>query len=141
LPQRHRITSSEARKYALIYSIYARILTRRLTAFPGHRLGALAIILGLPTLFTTFYFACNDVSGCPAPALLTPSNLTWADLKAQIPWPERGLQGFATWEVAGWLTAYYALSIVLHAVLPAQIVYGAKLRESEKALRYRFNCE
>lgn len=86
-----------------------------------------------------WYFLCNDVSGCPAPALLSPTTLTWDKLKAQIPWPEDGIWGFASWRVTGWLLAYYALSMVLYRVLPAHEVLGSKLRESGKPLKYRFN--
>ena len=87
-----------------------------------------------------WYFACNDVSGCPAPALLEPRTLSWAKLKSQIPWPEDGLAGFVSWHVTGWLLAYYALSMVLYRVLPAHETYGSKLRESGKPLKYRFNA-
>ena len=37
------------------------------------------------------------------------------------------------------MLAYYLLSLVLYRVLPAQEVYGTKLRESGKPLKYRFN--
>lgn len=86
------------------------------------------------------YFGCNDISGCPAPALLHPSTLSWEKLRSQIPWPENGLRGFLSWEAVGWLTAYYMLSLILYRVLPAQEVWGTKLRESGKPLKYRFNC-
>ena len=85
------------------------------------------------------YFGCNDVSGCPAPALLEPSTLTWPKLKSQIPWPVNRLSGFVSCDVTGWLFAYYFLSLVLYRFLPAQHVYGTKLRESAKPLLYRFN--
>ncbi|KAM0547484.1 hypothetical protein ACHAPJ_010357 [Fusarium lateritium] len=106
----------------------------------GGPLGATGIVFGLPILMQVLYFGCNDVSGCPAPALLEPSTLTWPKLKSQIPWPETGLSGFVSWEVTGWLFAYYFLSLVLYRVLPAQHVYGTKLRESDKPLLYRFNA-
>lgn len=79
------------------------------------------------------------MSGCPAPALLQPTTLTWESLKAQIPWPAEGIQGFATWEATGWVFAYYLLSLVLYRVMPAYEVYGTKLRESGRPLLYRFN--
>lgn len=96
-------------------------------------------MFGLPVLLNVWYFACNDVSGCPAPALLQLSSLTWESLKSQIPWPEQGLWGFVSWEAAGWTSAYYLLSLVLYRVLPAEEVHGTKLRESGRPLRYRFN--
>ncbi|KAG8161091.1 hypothetical protein KVR01_009355 [Diaporthe batatas] len=102
--------------------------------------GATAIVLGLPVLLNVFYLGCNGVSGCPAPALLQPSTLTWETLKAQIPWPEEGIWGFASWEVTGWTLLYYLLSLVLYRLLPANEVYGTKLRESGRPLLYRFNA-
>jgi delta14-sterol reductase len=87
------------------------------------------------------YLFCNDVSGCPAPALLEPRSLTWDKLKTQIPWPEEGLWGFVSWSVTGWVLAYYAVGLVLFRVLPAKEVLGTKLVESGKPLKYRFNGE
>ncbi|KAF2675068.1 putative C-14 sterol reductase [Microthyrium microscopicum] len=102
--------------------------------------GAAAIVFGLPLLLNFFFFTCNDITGCPAPALLEPSTLTWDRLKAQIPWPQNGIWGFASWKATGWLFAYYLLSLVLYRVLPAHEVLGPKLRESGKPLKYRFNA-
>lgn len=87
------------------------------------------------------YLFCNDVSGCPAPALLEPSSFTFEKLKAQMPWPEDGIWGFGSWSATGWVLAYYALSLILFRVLPAKEVLGTKLVESGKPLRYRFNGE
>lgn len=42
--------------------------------------GAAALIIGLPVLLEVCYFACNDVSGCPAPAILQPRTLNWDNL-------------------------------------------------------------
>ncbi|KUI70250.1 Delta(14)-sterol reductase [Cytospora mali] len=105
----------------------------------GGPIGAAAIVFGLPILLNVWYFACNDVSGCPAPALLHPSTLTWDNLKAQTPWPSKGISDFANWEATGWTLAYYLLSLILYRVLPANEVYGTKLRESDRPLLYRFN--
>src|SRR5271163_4634053 len=98
--------------------------------------GAAAIVFGLPVLMNFFYFTCNDVFGCPAPALLDPRTLTWEKLKAQIPWPQDGIWGFASWEATGWMLAYYLLSLILYRVLPAHEVYGTKLREFDRPLKY-----
>lgn len=106
----------------------------------GGPIGAAGIVFGLPVLMNVMYLGCNDVSGCPAPALLELRSLTWDTLKAQIPWPEDGIWGFASWKVTGWVLAYYLLSLVLYRVLPATEVYGTKLRESGKPLKYRFNA-
>ncbi|EER29094.1 erg24, C-14 sterol reductase [Coccidioides posadasii str. Silveira] len=102
--------------------------------------GATAIVLGLPVLMNFLYFTCNDVTGCPAPALLDIRTLTWESLKSQIPWPRDGILGFASWKATKWTLAYYLLSLVLYRVLPAQEVYGTKLRESGRPLKYRFNA-
>lgn len=96
-------------------------------------------MFGLPVLVYAFFFACNDVSGCPAPALFNLSELTWDRLKSQIPWPQDGLSGFITLEAAGWTFAYYLLSLILFRVLPAHKVLGTKLRESGRPLDYSFN--
>ncbi len=85
------------------------------------------------------FLACNDIGGCPAPALLSPRSLTWDGLKAQMSWPQDGVRGFASWSVTWWVLAYYLISLVLFRVLPATEVLGTKLRESGKPLRYRFN--
>lgn len=85
------------------------------------------------------YLACNDVSGCPAPALLSLRSLTWPALRAQMPWPEEGLRGFASLSATAAVLGYYLVSLVLHRVLPAAEVRGTKLRESGKTLLYRFN--
>lgn len=103
------------------------------------RPGAAALVLGLPALLEIFYLACNDISGCPAPALLQPGTFTWNDLKSQIPWPARGVRGLVNWNTTAWVLAYYLLSLLLYRVLPAQEVYGTKLRESGRPLLYRFN--
>lgn len=113
----------------------SHMLTRSL-----YSVGAAAIVFGLPALLNVWYLACNDVSGCPAPALLQPSTLTWETLRPQIPWPEHGVWGLVSWEVTGWTLLYYVLSLVLYRVLPAHEVYGTKLRESGRPLHYRFNA-
>lgn len=102
--------------------------------------GATGIVFGLPVLLWTLFFACNDVSGCPAPSLLSPRELTWAKLKSEIPWPENGLLGFVSLDATLWLFAYYFLSLVLHVVMPAEEVLGTKLKESGRPLKYRFNA-
>ncbi|KAK5988089.1 Delta(14)-sterol reductase [Cladobotryum mycophilum] len=102
--------------------------------------GAAAIVFGLPVLVNFFYFTCNDLTGCPAPGLLDPKNLSLEGLKAQVPWPKDGIWGFASWEASGWLAAYYLVSLILYRVLPAQEVYGTKLRTFDRPLKYRFNA-
>ncbi|KAK4083684.1 uncharacterized protein Triagg1_1346 [Trichoderma aggressivum f. europaeum] len=106
----------------------------------GGPLGTSAIVFGLPVLLYFFYFTCNDVAGCPAPALLEPRSLTLAELTSQIPWPEDGIWGFASWKVSGWVAAYYLLSLVLYRLLPGQEIYGTKLRESGRPLKYKLNA-
>lgn len=90
-------------------------------------------------LMNVLFFGCNDVSGCPVPALLNPRSLTWDTLKDQIPWPQDGIQGFVSWEATSWVLVYYLVSLILYRVLPAHEVYGTKLRESGSPLKYRFN--
>lgn len=90
-------------------------------------------------LLWTFFFICNDKTGCPAPSTLSPRTLTLEKLKAEVPWPADGIWGFCSWEVFGWNTAYYFLSLVLYRILPAQEVLGTKLAQSGRPLKYRFN--
>ncbi|KAH6972878.1 ergosterol biosynthesis ERG4/ERG24 [Ilyonectria sp. MPI-CAGE-AT-0026] len=106
----------------------------------GGPAGATGIVFGLPILMNVLFLGCNDISGCPPPSLLDPRTLTWDKLKSEIPWPEDGLWGFASWKATGWLSAYYLLSLILYRVLPAHEVYGTKLRESGRPLKYRFNA-
>lgn len=96
-------------------------------------------MFGLPVLVYTFFFTCNGVSGCPAPALLK-LQAAWDTLRSDIPWPQDGLRGFVSWEATAWVFAYYLLSLVLFRVLPAQDVLGTKLRESGRPLDYQFNA-
>lgn len=37
------------------------------------------------------------------------------------------------------MVGYYLLSLTLYRILPATEVYGTKLRESGRPLKYRFN--
>ncbi|PGH26820.1 hypothetical protein AJ80_01397 [Polytolypa hystricis UAMH7299] len=106
----------------------------------GGPLGAAAITFGLPVLLNAFAFTCNDVAGCPVPSLLSPRSLTWEKLKAEIPWPQDGIWGLASWEVTGVLLGYYLLSLILYRVLPAQEVHGTKLVQHGRPLKYRFNA-
>ncbi|WQF90255.1 Putative sterol reductase [Colletotrichum destructivum] len=101
--------------------------------------GAFRIMVGLPMLLYTFYFVCNDKTGCPAPSTLSPRTLTLAKFKVDIPWPDNGIWGFCNWHVFGYTLAYYLLSLVLHRILPAKEVYGRKLAQSGRPLKYRFN--
>lgn len=101
--------------------------------------GTFLLATCLPLLLYFLFFTCNDKSGCPAPALLELRTISLEKLKAQIPWPENGLKGFASWEATSWVLAYYFLNLLLHRILPAQEVLGTKLRESGRPLKYRFN--
>ncbi|KNG83043.1 putative C-14 sterol reductase [Aspergillus nomiae NRRL 13137] len=105
----------------------------------GGPLGAGAIVVGLPILLCVFAFACNDVTGCPAPSLLSPSTLSWESLKTEIGWPHGGIWEFGSWEVTGMVLAYYLLSMFLWKILPAEEVRGTKLVQHDRPLTYRFN--
>ena len=101
-------------------------------------LGAFAITFGLPVLLYIFAFGCNDISGCPAPSLLSPKTLSLDALKTEVGWP--GITGLCSWEVFGWTLAYYGLSLVLYRVLPAHEIEGTELASGGK-LMYRLNCK
>ena len=90
------------------------------------------------------------MTGCPAPSLTSPSKLfTPSALSTQTPWQhaldvlarETGWPGFtgliSVQAVLGTL-AWYALSLVLFVVLPAQEVEGTVLATGGR-LKYRFN--
>lgn len=85
-----------------------------------------------------FAFACNDVSGCPAPSLLHLKSLDFETLKSEVGWPEDGVKGLVTWEATGWLFAYYLFSAVLYRVLPGTEVEGTTLANGGR-LKYKFN--
>ena len=93
---------------------------------------------GLPILLYIFTFACNDISGCPAPSLLSPKTLDLETLKREVGWPEDGVWGLVSWEVTGWVFAYYLFSAVLHRVLPGTEVEGTVLPNGGR-LKYKFN--
>lgn len=102
------------------------------------RLGASAISFGLPILIYVFSLACNDISGCPAPSLLSPRTLTLDRLKEEIGWPQNGIRGLASWEATGALLAYYLLNLLLYRILPAAEVEGSVLASGGR-LKYRLN--
>lgn len=101
--------------------------------------GAAAITLGLPVLLYFFTFGCNDVTGCPVPSLLHPRTLSWENLRSEIGWPKGGVWDLASWEVTGVVLAYYIFSMILWRALPAQEVYGTKLVQHGRPLKYRLN--
>lgn len=100
--------------------------------------GAFVITFGLPILVYSFFFLCNDVSGCPAPALLSPKTLALQKLKAQTPWPEEGLSGLHDTTVTLWVCAYYFLLLFLQLLLPGEEVEGQQLACGGRHM-YKFN--
>ncbi|KAI5293614.1 erg24, C-14 sterol reductase, partial [Ascosphaera acerosa] len=89
--------------------------------------GAVFIIVVLPIVVYALAFVCNDVSGCPAPSLLSPRSLTWSLLKQEIAWPEQGLAGLYSQHVFNWVLAYYGLLLFLQVFFPGTIVEGVVL--------------
>lgn len=103
-----------------------------------HSPGAFAIVFGLPLLVYTFTFLCNDVTGCPAPSLLSPSTLTLDQLKREVGWPEEGILGLYDTRVTLWTLSYYAFSLFLQVFLPGQEADGVPLA-CDGRLKYKFN--
>lgn len=125
-------TSLEARKYRA-YALPLELLILTLNS-----LGAFGITFGLPTLVYLFTFACNDISGCPAPSLLSPRSLDLEQLKREVGWPSEGIWGFASWEASGYVLLYYLWSALLWRVLPGTEVEGVVLSSGGR-LKYKFN--
>ncbi|KAK7428592.1 erg24, C-14 sterol reductase [Neonectria magnoliae] len=100
--------------------------------------GAFAISFGLPLLVYVFNFVCNDISGCPAPSLLSPKTFSLDKLKVEVGWPENGFAGLVSWEATAATAGYMVLSMILYRLLPATEVEGTELRNGAK-LKYRFN--
>jgi delta14-sterol reductase len=101
--------------------------------------GAAAISFGLPVLIYIFAFACNDISGCPAPSLLHPKSLDFDLLKKEVGWPEDGVKGLVSWEATKWTLAYYLFSAVLYRILPGTETEGTILANGGR-LKYKFNA-
>jgi len=103
----------------------------------GGPIGAFLISFGLPIGCYAFTFLCNDVSGCPIPSLLHPSTLTLDKIIAETGWP--GFSGLVTPAAFIATVGYYALSLALYVLLPAQEVDGSVLKTGAR-LKYRFNA-
>lgn len=99
--------------------------------------GAFVISFGLPVLVYVFTFLCNDISGCPAPVLLSPSKFSFDQLKKEVGWT--GIEGLLNTNAVLGTLGYYLLSLTLHAFLPGTEVQGTELRSGGK-LSYRFNA-
>ncbi|KAJ5626176.1 hypothetical protein N7510_002485 [Penicillium lagena] len=104
----------------------------------GGPLGAFGIVFGLPVLVYTFYFVCNDVSGCPAPSLLHPSTLSLERLKREVGWPKEGIVALYDTQAMLWTLSYYAFSLFLQVFLPGQEAEGIALACGGR-LKYKFN--
>ncbi|KAI9727649.1 MAG: erg24, C-14 sterol reductase [Chrysothrix sp. TS-e1954] len=99
--------------------------------------GALFIAIFLPLTCYAFLFLCNDVSGCPAPSLLHPTRLTLSKLAEEVNWP--GISGLFDAKVFLAVLGYYAFSLLLFVVLPAQEIEGVQLANGNR-LKYRMNA-
>jgi len=64
--------------------------------------------------------------------------LTIEKLKQDVGWPADGIWGFHSWDVTLKVLGYYALTLVLHRVLPGEHVVGTELACGGK-LKYKFN--
>lgn len=84
-------------------------------------------------------FGCNDVSGCPAPSLLSPKTLDLETLKREVGWPEDGIAGLYSNRVMGCVLGYYLVNALLHRFMPASVVEGTELASGGR-LTYRFNA-
>jgi Delta14-sterol reductase len=118
-----------------IFNLHPTIKQTKLTAC---RPGAFGITFGLPLLVYVFIFTCNDVSGCPAPALLSPRTLTLEKLKTQTSWPENGIVGLFDLNVMLYVLGYFGLCLALQLLLPGEEVTGSQLGTGGRH-KYKFN--
>lgn len=102
--------------------------------------GAFGISFFLPILVYIFAFACNDISGCPAPSLLHPRSLSLEQLKHEVGWPEEGVRGLFNWQSLAAYIGYVLVNAILYGILPAVEVEGTALRSGAR-LKYRFNSK
>ncbi|KAH6693472.1 Delta(14)-sterol reductase [Plectosphaerella plurivora] len=100
--------------------------------------GVLAISMLLPPLVYAFTFACNDISGCPAPSLLSPKTLSLSKLKTEVGWPEEGIWGLGSVHATLAVLGYYFVNLLLYRFVPGPTVDGVKLASGGK-LKYKFN--
>ncbi|KAE9985037.1 Delta(14)-sterol reductase [Venturia inaequalis] len=99
--------------------------------------GAFFITTTLPLTCYAFSFFCNDITGCPAPSLLSPSTLTLESLKKDVGW--HGWSTIFTWEAMAANFAYYFLSLVLYRFLPGTEATGGVTNAGHR-LSYRLNA-
>lgn len=104
----------------------------------GGPLGAFVISFGLPLVVYLCTFLCNDLTGCPVPSVLSPSNLTLSRLRYEVGWPRDGVWGLASWDVTVKVLGYYLLSAILYRILPGEVLEGTELACGGK-LQYKFN--
>ncbi|KAL9055562.1 MAG: hypothetical protein Q9162_003459 [Coniocarpon cinnabarinum] len=95
------------------------------------------LLIVLPIICYPFYLLCNDISGCPSPALLHPSTLKFRKLAQEIQW--LGLAGLYNTTSLLVLFGYYAFSLLLWKILPAKEVQGTELGNGHR-ISYRFNA-
>lgn len=141
------VSSSEDRKCQPYTLPTSRVAIANNNIF---RIGAALISIGCPVAVYALTFFCNDISGCPAPSLLSPSKLFtppafttqtgWEHatevLAQEVGWP--GWSGLVTVKSMLGSLAWYAFSLFLYAALPAQELEGTELRTGGR-LKYRFN--
>ncbi|CAI6097833.1 unnamed protein product [Clonostachys chloroleuca] len=100
--------------------------------------GAFGISFLLPILVYAFAFVCNDISGCPAPSLLSPRTLDLNQLKREVGWPAEGVRGLFNWQSLFAYTGYLLVNAILYRILPAAQVKGTVLPSGGR-LDYRLN--
>lgn len=101
--------------------------------------GAFVLTFGLPLLVYAFQFLCNDISGCPAPSLLSPSTFSIDALKVEVGWPLEGIKGLYNGRVTLYVLGYYVLSLLLQIFLPGTEAEGTVLACGGR-LKYKFNA-
>lgn len=109
--------------------------------------GALAISVGLPLLFNSFYYLCND-QGCPASwtslepykQLMFKSYSSSSTLSNETTTLESSIyRAPISFHAMGVYIIWFLSLVVLDRIVPGEEVYGELLRDGKTRLKYVFN--
>lgn len=93
--------------------------------------GALAISLGLPTLFNVLAYTCNEY-GCPVSWTSIDSYMGMFDPTSPM------YKKLISWEATWVYLAWFFFLVVLDRIVPGEEIPGTKLQDGNR-LKYKFN--